>query len=167
MPINAALNCQTALDWAFFWSIFCIQIYFSRMCFFSCAASFQKYTHRMNEHFLCVDSRVRHRLQAPSENRLTAAATLAVGLASRQQHLQTVPEHDCSRRPGRDDRKICGKRTQNCILMLWRKCQLWRTFLTIDSRSWKVLSKSPFSILATITCQMALNVLLCVNKTNS
>lgn len=31
------------------------------------------------------------------EDRLTAAATLAVGLAPRQQHLQAVPKHGCSR----------------------------------------------------------------------
>lgn len=38
---------------------------------------------------------------------LTAAATLAVSLPSRQQHLQAVPKHDCSRWPGPDYRKIC------------------------------------------------------------
>lgn len=48
-------------------------------------------------------------LWMPWRHTLTAAATLAVGLPPRQQHLQAVPEHDCGRRPGRDDTEICWR----------------------------------------------------------
>jgi len=52
----------------------------------------------------------RLRLWLASEDRLTAAAALAVGLPSRQQHLQAVPKHDCSWCPGPNYRKICWKK---------------------------------------------------------
>lgn len=50
------------------------------------------------------------RRASASANTLTAAATLAVGLAPRQQHLQTVPEHDCSGRTGLQEN--LGKETE-------------------------------------------------------
>lgn len=62
----------------------------------------------MSDHHLCADRQMRHCLRPASENRLTAAATLTVGLPSRQQHLQAVPEHDCGGRPGRHYRTVCG-----------------------------------------------------------
>lgn len=87
------------------------KIHFS---FGAACSCFLKYTHRSSEHLLCADRQMFvHSLCLASEDRLTAAATLAVGLPSRQQHLQAVPKHDCSRCSGLHYRKICwGKKRQ-------------------------------------------------------
>ena len=61
-----------------------------------------------------------HGLWLASEERLTAAATLAVGLPSRQQHLQAVPKHDCSRCPGLHYRKICWEKKRQWTLIFHR-----------------------------------------------
>lgn len=109
---------------------------------------------------------MRHCLQAASVNRLTTAATLAVGLAPRQQHLQTVPKHDCSRRPGRVYRKICGGGEKRELhLNVLRECQLWCTNYISNNRhqelkalpKQKARGKKPFLNLVIITSETVLS----------
>lgn len=107
------------------------------ICWAACSC-FLKYTRRTSDHLLCADRQMRHCLWLASENTLTAAATLAVGLPSRQQHLQAVPKHDCSRCPGLDYRKnLLGKEERiniNVSGSTWSvtNCLLWDLTDTVN-----------------------------------